>query len=162
MLYHLSIEADDPGHVADVFAEIWGGVALPFPSVIDGSWVALAGDERGTMIEVYPRGTELHEIEGDADAIGLPGRPRRNNATHMAMATHLDVQAIFRIARREGWIAKYRKRGGVFGVIEMWIEDCQMVEILTPEMQREYQKAITVENWRRMLAARAALVPAAA
>ena len=25
---------------------------------------------------------------------------------------------------------------GVFGVIEMWIEDCQMVEILTPEMQR--------------------------
>ena len=49
MLYHLSIEADDPGHVADVFAEIWGGVALPFPSVIDGSWVALAGDERGRL-----------------------------------------------------------------------------------------------------------------
>jgi hypothetical protein len=159
MLYHLSIEADEPGHVAQVFAEIWGGVALPFPSVIDGSWAALAGDERGTMIEVYPRGTELHEMEGDADAIGLPGRPRRNNATHMAIATPLDLQAIFAIAKREGWIAKYRRRGGVFGVIEMWIEDCQMVEILTPEMQREYREAITVENWQRMLAARAALVP---
>ncbi len=72
MLFHLSIAADDPQHVAGFFAEIWGGEALPFPAVIDGSWAALAGDDRGTMIEVYPRGTEIHVCEGDADAIG-PG-----------------------------------------------------------------------------------------
>ena len=159
MLFHVSIEADSPAHVAGVIAEIWDGVAMPFPAVIDGSWMAMARDGRGTTIEVYPRGTELHEMEGDADAIGLPGRPRRNSATHVAIATELDPQAVFRIARREGWIAKYRRRGGIFGVIEMWIEDCQMIEILTPGMQAEYRGAMTVENWERMLAARAALVP---
>lgn len=159
MLFHVSIEADYPAHVAGVIAEIWGGVAMPFPAVTEGSWMAMAADARGTMIEVYPRGTELHEMEGDADAIGLPGRPRRNSATHVAIATELDLQSVFRIAKRERWIAKYRRRGGLFGVIEMWIEDCQMVEVLTPEMQREYLQSATVENWERMLAARAALVP---
>lgn len=58
MLFHLSIDADDPRHVAEVFAEIWNG--------------------------------------------------------------------------------KYRKRGGQFGVIEMWIEGWRMVEVLTPDMQAEY------------------------
>ena len=68
MLFHLSIDADDPRHVAHVLAEYWGGVAMPFPPVIEGSWVAFAGDDRGTIVEVYPRGTEVHESAGDADA----------------------------------------------------------------------------------------------
>ena len=67
MLFHLSIDADEPRHVAEVLAEIMGGEALPFPSVIEGSWVALSGDARGTLIEVYPRGTELMIGAGDAD-----------------------------------------------------------------------------------------------
>ncbi len=37
MLFHISIDADDPRRVAEVFAEIWGGRALPFPAVIEGS-----------------------------------------------------------------------------------------------------------------------------
>lgn len=34
MLFHLSIDADDPRHVAEVIAELWGGVATPFPPVV--------------------------------------------------------------------------------------------------------------------------------
>ena len=151
MLYHLSIEADEPCRVATVFAEIWGGVAAPFPPVAEGSWVALSGDERSTIIEVYPRGTELHMVEGEPDAIGIAGTPRRNNATHFAMATNHDMQTILGIARREGWPARYCKRGGKFGVIELWVEDCQMVEVLTPQMQREYLDAVTIDNWMRMI-----------
>lgn len=29
MLFHLSIDADDPRHVAEVIAELWGGRAFP-------------------------------------------------------------------------------------------------------------------------------------
>ena len=29
MLFHVSLEADDPRHVAHVFAEIFGGAAAP-------------------------------------------------------------------------------------------------------------------------------------
>jgi len=42
------------------------------------------------------------------------------------------------IAQREEWPAKYRKRGGLFGVIELWIEGRQMMKVLTPEIQAEY------------------------
>jgi hypothetical protein len=139
MLFHLSIDADNPKHVAEVFAEIWNGRAVPFPPVAAGSWMALAGDERNNLIEVYPRGTELVEVPGDADATGVDGDvPRPHSPTHMAIGTKLTMDQIFAIARREGWPAKYRKRGGAFGVIEFWIEGWRMVEVLTPEMQQEY------------------------
>lgn len=152
MLFHVSIEADDPRRLAEVIAELWNGAAAPFPSVADGSWVALSGDERGTIVEVYPRGTELHAIDGDNDATGHRGPSRRHNATHFAMATRLGEADVFAIARREGWPAKYRRRGGMFGVIEIFAEGCQMIEVLTEDMQREYVSAITIPNWMAMLA----------
>jgi len=153
MLFHLSIEVDDPKHVAEVVAELFGGEALPFPPVTPGSWIALAGDDRGTGIEFYPRGTEIREVAGDHDAEGVRVAPRRYNATHFAMATKLGQDEVLAIARREGWPAKYRKRGGVFGVIEIFIDGCQMIEVLTDEMQREYVGAVTIPNWKRMLEA---------
>jgi hypothetical protein len=153
MLFHVSIEANDPRRVATVLAELFGGAAAPFPPVAQGSWVALAGDDRGTMIEVYPRGTELHIAEGDGDAFGLQGPRRMNNGVHLAMATSMSQSQVFAIAMREGWPVKYCKRGGAFGVIEFWVEGCQMVEVLTPEMQREYLDTISIENWNRMLEA---------
>jgi hypothetical protein len=142
MLFHMSIAADDPKHVAGVLAELWQGEARPFPPVSDNGWVALAGDERGTLIEVYPQGTVLRESEGDVDAHGDPSGTDRFSASHGAIATHLDRKAVLALAEREGWPAKYRKRGGLFGVVELWIEGRQMMEVLTPEMQAEYLAAM--------------------
>lgn len=153
MIFHVSIDADDPLHVAGVLAELWGGVAEPFPPVAEGSWMAMAGDDRNTAIEVYPRGTELVEAAGDADAYGVAGSPDRRSATHLAIATALAPDAVFAIAARERWPAKYRKRGGVFGVVELWVEGCRMIEVLTPEMQAEYAGAMTIAGWRGLLAA---------
>lgn len=159
MLFHLSIDARAPAHVAQVLAELWGGVALPFPPVTAGCWMAMAGDADNSAVEVYPRGTCLVEAEGDADAYGVPGAEGRS-ATHFAMATPLDQDAVFEIAKREGWPAKYRKRGGAFGVIELWIEGERMVEVLTPPMQAEYRETMTIAGWRGMLAAMGAGQPA--
>jgi hypothetical protein len=57
------------------------------------------------------------------------------------VASPLEEAEVFAIAQREGWMAKYRKRGGLFGVIELWLENRQMMEVLTAEMQREYLAA---------------------
>ncbi|HYZ24159.1 MAG TPA: hypothetical protein VE690_18570, partial [Rhodopila sp.] len=46
-----------------------------------------------------------------------------------------------------GWIAKYRKRGGLFGVIELWLENALMVEVLTQEMVDEYLRGMTLARW---------------
>lgn len=153
MLFHMSIAAHDPRNVATVVAELWGGEAFPFPPVSDNGWIALAGDDRGTGLECYPIDVVLRESEGDADAHGQATGRVDFTATHGAIATDLDRDAVFAIAAREGWPAKYRERGGVFGVIELWIEGRQMMEVLTPEMQAEYRRNVTIEGWRAMLAA---------
>ena len=142
MLFHMSIAAEDPRHVAEVIAELWEGEARPFPPVSDNGWIALAGDARGTAIEVYPHGTVLRESDGDADAHGEASGRDRFTATHGAIATDLTLNRILAIAAREGWPAKYRKRGGLVGVVELWIEGRQMMEVLTPEMQSEYLSAM--------------------
>lgn len=155
MLFHLSIAAQDPQHVAQVIAEFWRGEAFPFPPVTPGSWITLAGDARGTAIEVYPLGTVLRAAEGDAESFGERARPTGYTATHAAIATVLSLEEALAIAAREGWPAKYLRRGGGFGVIELWIEGHQMVELLTREMQEEYLAAMTPDSYRAMFAAAA-------
>jgi hypothetical protein len=71
MIFHLSIAAAQPRRVANVLAAIWEGELLPFPPVATGSFAVMAGDERNSLIEVYPLGTELAPADGDADAVEL-------------------------------------------------------------------------------------------
>lgn len=156
MLFHMSIAARDPKRVAEVFAELWGGEAFPFPPVSDNGWIAVAGDARGTALEVYPADVVLREADGDADAYGEATGQVGYSAGHGAVATALDQDAVMAICAREGWPAKYRKRGGLFGVVEVWIEGRQMMEILTPEMQGEYLASMSLETWSRMRDAMAA------
>lgn len=153
MLFHMSFAAADPERVSRVMAEFIGGEALPFPPVSDNGWIALSDDEYRTAIEVYPLGTVLREAEGDADAYGAVEGADRHSPTHGAIGTALGMDEVLAIAGREGWPAKYRKRGGQFGVIELWIEGRQMMELLTPEMQAEYLATTTIAGWRAMLAA---------
>ena len=155
MLFHMSAAAKDPRNVSMVIAEIWGGEAMPFPPVTDAAWIAFAGDDRGTAMEVYPHDTVLRESEGTADAYGDRSAAGGHTPTHAAIATELSREAILELARREGWPAKYCLRGGMFGVIEMWVEGHQMIEVLTPEMQAQYVETVTIDNWRKMLAAHA-------
>ena len=135
MLFHISVAAHDPQNVARVIAELWGGEAFPFPPVSDNGWIVLAGDDRRTALEIYPIDVVLREAEGDADAYGEASGAAALTATHAAIGTRLSQEQVMAIAAREGWPAKYRCRGGMFGVIEMWIEGRQMVEVLTAEMQ---------------------------
>lgn len=152
MIFHVSIAASEPRRVAGVLAELWGGTAAPFPPVSDDGWIVFADDDRGSAIEVYPEGIVLREVDGDADAVGIKLPSIGLTATHIAIATVLDHADVMRIALREGWPAKYRKRGGVFGVIELWIEGAVMIEVMTAAMQAEYRAGMSSENWLQMLA----------
>ena len=58
MIHHISIAAHHPLHVSQVLAELLQGQSVPFPGY-SGSYVALAFDPQGTMVEVHPFGTAL-------------------------------------------------------------------------------------------------------
>jgi len=101
MLFHMSIAARAPRHVASVIAEFWGGEAMPFPPVSDDGWIAMAGDDRGTAIEVYPAGTTLRQAEGDADAYGEPGDPSGSfSASHCAIGVPMTQAQVMSIGAR--------------------------------------------------------------
>jgi hypothetical protein len=59
MIHHVSISARDPKHVADVLAEVMKGRAYPFPGSVADSFMAVSGDDHGSMIEVYPETVTL-------------------------------------------------------------------------------------------------------
>ncbi len=152
MIFHFSIAADDPKRTATMLAELWSGKAFPFPVLGQGSWVAHADDGRGSSIEVYPRDVALYYGErfGDLRPEAVP----RNGPFHAAVATPLGIDEVEEIGRRYGCKTRICQRGPWFRVIELWVDDALMLEMMTPEMQREYVDNVTVENWRGMLAAR--------
>ncbi len=158
MIHHLSIAARDPKHVAGVLAELMGGSAVPFPPN-PGSFFALQLDEHGSGVEVYPAGTELHP--GGADGGGFVKKQRERQgygATHFALSVATDAGTVEQIAGREGWNC-FRCNRGPFHVIEVWVENETMVEILPPEFAREY---LAFTRPEKVLAAMAAAPASAA
>lgn len=156
MIFHASIPANDPKHVAHVLAELWDGFAAPFSPFPD-AWMAVAGDERGSIIEVYPGDRVITPGGGEEESVGYgadtAARPRYS-AFHMAIATPRTSAEVIAIGEREGWRAVHCTRGNnFFHVIELWIENSTMLEFLTPDMQAEYLAFSTPENFKAMAAA---------
>jgi hypothetical protein len=152
MMFHASVPADDPERVARVVAEIWQGVALPFPPW-PGAFVAMAGDARNTTMECYPRAQVVSP--GDADGMARPRHEPssgRYTSFHLAIGTPRTADEILAIGEREGWRAVRCNRGGVFDVVELWLENAVLVEVLTPEMQADYLKGVRIDAWRERLA----------
>jgi hypothetical protein len=135
MIHHLSIAARDPKHAAEVLAEIMGGKSVPFPPN-PGSFFALQLDEHGSGIEVYPAGTEL-EPGGEVGGSFVKRDPRGFGSTHFALSVKTDAATVKKIAAATGWQCFDCNRGP-FHVIEVWVENHIMVEVLPPEYAAEY------------------------
>jgi hypothetical protein len=158
MIHHLSIAARDPQHVADILAEFMGGIAVPFPPH-PGSYFALQLDEHGSGVEVYPAGTELQPGGGSgASFVKQPAAERGYGPTHFALSVATAADTVAAISRREGWQC-FRCNRGPFHVIEVWVENEALVEILPPEFTREYLAATHPD---RAVAEIAKAAPAAA
>jgi hypothetical protein len=162
MIHHVSISARAPQHVAEVLAELMNGRAYPFPGGIADSFMAVSGDEHGSMIEVYPEAVTLKPGSGESQVVtgettGEPGYA----PFHVLLSVPLDRNAVQRIGDREGWRTRLFGRGApgkppFFHVIEFWVENRLMIEVATPDMLADYTKMIRRENLDAMFAARAA------
>jgi len=166
MINHMSIGVNNPEKVANILAELWGGVAMPFPPS-PGGFVALADDGKGTIVEFVPADVQLVPGTGypdeatftketktdDYEATFVPG-----NETSLFGSVHLNInsphneETIKAIAKREGWRCFTANRGGgIFQLIELWIENRFLLEVNTPEMTEAYQSMVNPENWAKFL-----------
>ncbi|HEY8521053.1 MAG TPA: hypothetical protein VIN61_13300 [Gammaproteobacteria bacterium] len=136
MLFHASIPADEPERVARFIAALWRGRAYPFPPY-PGAYVACAGDERGTLIDVVPRSLE-HVPAPGCFAVRTNAAASDYSAAHLAIGTPLGADEILELAAREGWLAQRSDRGGLFGVVEVWIENKFLLELLPEKERRRY------------------------
>jgi len=166
MINHISFGVNNPEKIANILAELWGGVAMPFPPS-PGGFVAFADDGKGTIVELIP--IDVHAIPG----IGLPdeegfsietntdefeaqfvdgNEPSLFGSVHLNINSPLDEASIKEIAKREGWRCFTANRGGgLFQLIELWIENRFLLEVQTPEMAEVYKNLVTPENWAAFL-----------
>lgn len=145
-IHHFSIPVQDTVHVAEVLQNLLGGTITPF-GPHSNSFIVWFGDEYGSAIELYPAGTEMFPDAGDGQA------NFRHNAsasgfiaTHAAISIDRSREEILKIAGDNGWKALELSRG-TFNVIEFWIDNRVLIELLTPDMVRDYLAA--TRNFRR-------------
>lgn len=151
MINHISIAVNEPERVANALAEIWDGIVFPFPPA-PGSFFVLANDGRGSAVEITPAGTVLMPGEGlpddnDLDAVTEEFEAKFVQsdfrptyvATHLNISTKKSIEEIREIARRQGWRVLVCNRGeGLFQLVEVWIENTFMLEVMTPEQTARY------------------------
>ncbi|MBD1821204.1 hypothetical protein H6F51_01545 [Cyanobacteria bacterium FACHB-DQ100] len=134
MFHHISIAVNHPLHVANVLAEVLQGRCFPFPPH-EGSYIVIVDDGFGTGIELYPADTQLTP---ELDQVGFSsGNAQTFTSVHAALSVTVSQAQITQIADREGWLVRLCDRGP-FKVMEFWVENKFMLELLTPEMAKEY------------------------
>ena len=138
MIHHLSVSATDPKGVAEFFADIMGGVVVDFPPN-PGSYMVFKGDVLGTAIEIYPAGSVMVP-NGDPGAVfeHQAQAADRRTPTHFALSVSMERQAVLDRAAAKGWDAFVCDRGGCFHVIEVWVENAWLVEVLPQDFAAEY------------------------
>jgi hypothetical protein len=155
MIHHISLAVNDPLHVAEVVAKLWQGQAVPFPNH-PGSYIAIALDPYGTAIEFLPKGTVLQPpgLDNEPAQFSEPNATAAlYTATHANIAVPISETEIYAIANQEGWRAVRCKRGDFFELIELWVENEVMLELLPPNLMEQYLMMVNPENLKAVLGA---------
>lgn len=153
MIAHVSIPARDPRQTALLLATLIDGEAFDFP-VVPGASIAVARDGSGLAVEVYPETMAHHPGTGDVDPSVQPDGPQampwedqifpdgqqlRPSAFHFAMQSPLTDAQIIDAAHKAGLRALKCERGGVFGVVEVWLDNAILVEVLSAAEFERYR-----------------------
>lgn len=146
MILHASVTTDRPQHAAKTVARILGGEALPYPDFGEKDWLAMAGDEHGTLIEFLERGKEFHYVENGTVAHRC-GSATRESGFHLLVESPHSAEEIFAIAEDAGCRA-HLARHGPLEVIEFWIDGCLLLEVATGEMAAAYRSLAKIAKVR--------------
>ena len=157
MLIHTSLPANDPELVSRVLCEVAGGKRCSFP--YPGGYYVGFDDDSSTAVEVYPIDTQLEPGRGPVyGELEPPEQSRRNmvryfgsnedvkyTAAHIAVTTPLSLDEIYAIAKRENWRANYCSRRESFRLVEFWMENRILVELILEQDLEDALAALKVD-----------------
>jgi hypothetical protein len=164
MIAHVSIPARDPRSTALLLARLIDGESFDFP-VVPGARIAVASDGSGLAIEVYPDGMAHHPGTGQPDPFcapaGVAAMPwedqispddtqLRPTAFHFALVSKLGDEAVIGLAQQAGFRAVKCDRAGVFRLVELWLDNSLLVEVLDPTEAERYRQFMNPAGVRAM------------
>jgi hypothetical protein len=148
MILHASFTVDTPRDAAMTVAELMGGEAFPFPGLDERAWIAMSGDAFGTLVEFLPRGIEFHYVENKTVA-HRHGAQTRQSGCHILVETPYDAARVLAIAEARSCLAHLANHGPI-QVIEFWIEQSLLIEVVTQQLASAYKNLATLANVRAM------------
>ncbi|MGH6719867.1 MAG: hypothetical protein ACREER_11155 [Alphaproteobacteria bacterium] len=144
-IVHLSLPAAEPRRVAKVLAKLMRGRVSNF-SPTKGAFYVGTDSPTAAAIEVYPEHTALVPGEGPE----APGRfvetesAPRHGPVHVALASPLTRAEVMALGTGEGWRTLPCRRGDSFNVIELWLENRLLIEVVAAEDQEEALPALRI------------------
>lgn len=144
MLLHASIAAHQPSNVSAVLAQLLGGHLTSCHFLAGGYMVYGASGD--LLVEVYPRSKVMIPGQGQQQPSEFADTEIEMDftATHLALTTQLSRQAIESIAAEHDWRCLYTRRANRFNVIELWLENRQLVELILTEDLAEAKQALSL------------------
>lgn len=124
---------------------------MPFPPGGPDSWMAWSGDG-AIELEIVRRGDVLARDEDQGNWRHVE-QGQRLSECHLAIGVARPAAEIIAIARDAGWPARLCARGeGFFELVEVWVDDCFMLELFDPEQTAHYERVVTPASWKHFLA----------
>jgi hypothetical protein len=153
MIRHISIDVHDPLRVARVLAEIWNGKAYKF--LHPGSYTVMPCDRYGTAVVILPLANGwIPGVDVEPAQIGCTA-PSDLVATYVAIHAAISVptsqQQIEQIGQREGWRVLTREQGDAFRLVEFWLENRVLFELLPPGFETQYEQIMQPETIEAIL-----------
>jgi hypothetical protein len=137
VIHHISITVNHPLKVARALGDVLQGSVYGFPP-LEGSYIVLPFDAHGTAIEVYPRTATFEPGLADGpQTYGLNASSPPYIGIHAAISVPSTQAEIEAIGDREGWRTLLCDRGP-FRVIEFWVENWLMLELLPANLTTDY------------------------
>jgi hypothetical protein len=144
MLHHISIPVSDPYRVARVLAELTNGRFFEFP-ITPGAYMVNFADDHGSALEIIPA-NRVWLPGPDEVEVGEAEPPLACSGFHVAISVPVSRERIEEVGAREGWLVRACDRGP-FQLIELWVENRFMVELLTSAMTPAYLRFMKPEAY---------------
>jgi hypothetical protein len=149
MILHLSLPALDPQVTAKTLAELVGGIHKPLSWCKNG-YMVFTHSEFAIGIEVLPYQTVFMPGSSTNEPLIMRSASKepQYDCVHFLLVIDNSYEHIFKVAGKAGWRAIFKRSLGAIDMVELWVENRFMIEVILKQHQQTTIDALKIENYR--------------